>query len=167
MIHPDSNHTSEQCKKLRELKHPSSPNPAPKGKGKGKTGGKGKRSGNYNKANATKTAGNKKGKGHGSPKGKPKGERKPSGETCSHCHKEGHVARDCYQRKREMNQNTTHVTNDKEIPIVFRNYVTFAKRPRDTHSSDYVSTETEDDSDPSTPATNIKHRRECTRHIRQ
>ncbi len=43
MIHPDSNHTSEQCKKLRELKHPSTPNPAPKGKGKGKSGGKGKR----------------------------------------------------------------------------------------------------------------------------
>ena len=54
-----------------------------------------------------------------------------------------------------MNQNTTHATNDEEIPIEFRNYVTFAKRPRDAHSSDYVSTETEEDSDPSTPTTDV------------
>ena len=54
-----------------------------------------------------------------------------------------------------MNQNTTHVTNDEEIPIEFRNYVTFAKRPRDAHSSDYVPTDTDGDSDPSTPETNI------------
>ncbi len=54
-----------------------------------------------------------------------------------------------------MNQNTTHITNDEEIPIEFRNYVTFAKRPRDAHSSNYVSTETDEDSDPSTPASNI------------
>jgi hypothetical protein len=155
MIHPESNHTTEQCKKLRELKHSSPPNLFPKGKGKGKNSDKGKRSGSYTKGNITKTAGNKKGKGYGNPKGKAKGERKPSGETCSHCHKEGHVARGCYTRKREMNQNTTHATHDEEMPIEFRNYVTFAKRPRDVHSSDYVSSETKEDNDPSTPETNV------------
>ena len=153
MIHPESNHTTEQCKKLRELKNPSTPNSFPKGRGKGKNGGKGKRSGQHTKGN--KIEGNKKGKGYGSPKGKAKGERKPSGETCSHCHKEGHVARDCYTRKREMNQHTTHATHDEEIPIEFRNFVTFAKRPRDVHSSEYVSLDTNEDSDPSTPNSNV------------
>jgi hypothetical protein len=75
MIHPESNHTTEQCMKLRELKHPSTPNPFPKGKGKGKNSGKGKRSGSHTKGNNTKTAGNKKSKGYGNPKGKAKGER--------------------------------------------------------------------------------------------
>jgi hypothetical protein len=91
MIHPASNHTTEQYKKLRELKQSSTSNPFPKGKEKGKNSGKGKSSGSHTKENNTKTAGNKKDKGYGNPKGKAKGERKPSGETCSHCHKEGHV----------------------------------------------------------------------------
>ena len=110
MLHPESNHTTEQCKKLRDLKHPPTPSSYPKGKGKGRNGGKGKRSGTHTKGQ--KLEGTKKGKGHGSPKGKTKGDRKPSGETCSHCHKTGHVARDCFTRKREMNQNTTHATHD-------------------------------------------------------
>ena len=136
MLHPESNHTTEQCKKLRDLKNPTTPRSSPKGKGKGRNGGKGKRSGSPTKGN--KPEGYKKGKGHGSPKGKAKGDRKPSGETCSHCHKTGHVARDCYTRKREMNQNTTHATHDEEIPIEFRNYVTFSKRPRDVPDSEYA-----------------------------
>ena len=54
-----------------------------------------------------------------------------------------------------MNQHTTHATHDEKIPIEFRNFVTFAKRPRDVQSSEYVSLDTNEDSDPSTPESNV------------
>jgi hypothetical protein len=54
-----------------------------------------------------------------------------------------------------MNQNTTHATHDEEIPIEFRNYVTFSKRPRDVPESEYAFLDTNEDSDPSTPDSNV------------
>jgi hypothetical protein len=54
-----------------------------------------------------------------------------------------------------MNQNTTHAKNDEEIPIEFRNYVTFSKRPRDDPDTEYASLDTNEDSDPSTPESNV------------
>ncbi len=54
-----------------------------------------------------------------------------------------------------MNQNTTHAKNDDEIPIEFRNYVTFSKRLREVPDSEYASLDTNEDSDPSTPDSNV------------
>ena len=140
VLHPDSNHTTEQCKKLRDLKT-NQPNYTPSGKGKGRQKGKGKTKGKGNRSDKpTWKPGPNKGS---NPKGKGRGRGRGTGTevTCSHCHKSGHEARDCFTRKREMNQTTTNfsLTNttqdETEIPIEFRNYVTFVKRPREEKRS--------------------------------
>jgi hypothetical protein len=67
VLHPDSNHTTEQCKKLRDIKT-SQPNYNPSGKGKGKNKRKGK---TRNKGNRTEKPTWKTGPNKGSnPKGK-------------------------------------------------------------------------------------------------
>ena len=157
VLHPDSNHTTEQCKKLRDLKT-SQPNynPSGTGKGKGKNKGKGKArtKGNRNDKPQWKTGPNK----GTNPKGKGRGRGRGTGAdvTCSHCHKAGHEARDCFTRKREMNQTTTnfippHTDQDNvELPIELRNYVTFVKRQRD--DNDYHTSWQDDETPPSTPS---------------
>ena len=146
------------ARKLRDLKT-NPPNYTPSGKGKGRQKGKGKTKGKGNRSDKpTWKPGPNKGS---NPKGKGRGRGRGTGTevTCSHCHKVGHEARDCFTRKREMNQTTTNfsLTNttqdEKEIPIEFRNYVTFVKRPREESDLTlrmYASWQ-DDETPPSTP----------------
>jgi hypothetical protein len=96
VLHPDGNHTTAECNKLRNLKVTDK--------------GKGQRTDKRNPRNQTRPyqrPANPKGKGTkrkggGKGKGKPSsmGSRTPRTDiTCDHCQKKGHVARDCYTRQ--------------------------------------------------------------------
>ena len=100
-LHPDGNHTTADCKKLRQIQlqtNTSGGRGSNKGKGKGK--GKSKRppwQNTNNTANAPTT--NRKG-GKGKGKQHHLGSRQPKFTgTCSHCGIVGHMARDCYKRQ--------------------------------------------------------------------
>ncbi len=70
VLHPDSNHTTEQRKKLRDLET-NQPNYTPSGKGKGTQKGKGKTKGKGNRSDkptwkpGPNKGSNPKGKGQG------------------------------------------------------------------------------------------------------
>jgi hypothetical protein len=150
-LHPDSQHTSADCKKLRELASSTrSPYPGGKGKRGDKGKGKGKRAFSPRKDGPwtpRNTNGNKKGKGYGGGKGKDKGNRTYTADTpnpfkdmeCSHCGKKGHPARNCYKR---LNAATTTVsqnntTVNEPTTIAFQQFGTFMKRKTEQqHSED-------------------------------
>ena len=156
----DSNHTSADCKKLRELKST--------GLAKGTRNGKGKGKRTNSSHSATRTNPSfKKGKGYGGGKGKDKGNRINSGTTlnsfkdmeCSHCGKKGHPARNCYKRLNattpKLSQNTT-VVNEPPTTIAFQQFVTYVKRKADKQESD-AEKDQHDVGDPpsSPPATDL------------
>jgi hypothetical protein len=141
-LHPDSQHTSAECKKLRELAStPRSPYPGGKGKRGDKGKGKGKRAFSprkYGPWTPRNTNGNKKGKGYGGGKEKDKGNRTYTADTpnpykdmeCSHCGKKGHPARNCYKllnaATTTVSQNNT--TINEPTTIAFQQFGTFMKR---------------------------------------
>ena len=138
-LQPDSQHTSAECKKLRELRS--------SGPDKGKRTGKGTRNRHNSSHSAPRTYPNpKKGKGYGGGKGKDKGQRSNKGDTpnpfkdmeCSHCGKKGHPARNCYKclnASPKLSQNTTTIT-EPATTIAFQQYVTYVKRKADKQESD-------------------------------
>jgi hypothetical protein len=126
VLHPDGNHTTAECNKLRNLK--------------GTDKGKGKRTDKRNPRNQTKpyqrpAHPNGKGKGGGKGKGKPPsmGSRTPRTDiTCDHCQKKGHVARDCYTRQnghpKVLTQAVTTTNERSPLVVEFQQYVTDVKR---------------------------------------
>jgi hypothetical protein len=91
ILHPDSNHSTADCKKLKALKN---------------------------------------------------------SEYCNHCGKTGHVARDCFTRQRELQQNTTQLQQSSSnktdhfsdsTSIEFQQFVTTVKRKseRNPHRSGF------------------------------
>jgi hypothetical protein len=149
-LHPDSQHTSAECKKLRELASSTrSPYPGGKGKRGDKGKDKGKRAFSPRKDGLwtpRNTNGNKKGKGYGGGKGKDKRNRTYTADTpnpykdmdCSHCGKKGHPARNCYKRlnavANTVSQNNT--TINEPTTIAFQQFGTFMKRKADTQNTE-------------------------------
>ncbi len=129
VLHPDGNHTTAECNKLRNLK--------------GTDKGKGKRTDKKNHRHQIKPyhgpaySQNNKGKGTGrrqGGKGKGKqpfmGSRTPRTDiTCDHCQKKGHVARDCFTRQNDRPKVLTQaVTTSSPLVVEFQQYVTDVKR---------------------------------------
>ncbi len=98
VLHPESNHTTEQCKKLRDLKATTKPTYPLSGKRKGNPKGKGKGREKGNRIPYDKPHWKAGASAGSNPKGKGKGRGRGNGKdiTCSHCHKVGHEARDCF-----------------------------------------------------------------------
>ncbi len=169
VLHPDGNHTTAECNKLRNLQ--------------GSAKGKAKRTDKRNARNQTRpydSSAHSKGKGTdrkkgGKGKGKPPsmGSRTPCPDiTCDHCQKKGHVTRDCYTRQngqpKVLTQAVTTTTARLPIVVEFQQYVTDVKRKatsnleteedttnEQTHESDTNETTNESSSANEAPATDM------------
>jgi hypothetical protein len=126
IYHPNSNHSTSECEKLKSM------NEIGKGKGNPNKKGYGNRSSQKGKGRGQKSNG--KGKGRGKGTGTPAF----SGE-CTHCGKTGHTARDCYSRKRAsgtqtFQQNQQKVANEATLQFSqFAVHTTVDTPPIDTH----------------------------------
>jgi hypothetical protein len=140
-LHPEGNHTTADCKKLRQLQL----NPPQDKGGRGRIF-KGKGRGNQRtpwqcNRNTPPTKGNK-GKNGGKGKGKQQtlGFRPPKFTgTCSHCGIVGHMARDCYKRQQGIRQTVLKqhtiiiedppISHKKPALIEFQQFPIYVKRP--------------------------------------
>jgi len=117
VLHPDGNHTTAECNKLRNLKGQD--------KGKGKRTDKNPR---HQIKSYQSPAYPQKGKGTGRRQGgKGKGKQPSMGSrtprtdiTCDHCQKKGHVARDCYTRQNGQLKVLTQAvtTTNERSPLI-------------------------------------------------
>jgi hypothetical protein len=154
MYHPNSNHSTVDCEKLKSMNRGQSPQRA--GKGKPKKSKYGNRS--FKPKEQAKAGG--KGKGAGKGKGKPKS--KPFDGECRNCGKTGHMARDCYSRKSEnQTYQQNHTKMDTEATLQFSQFAVHATTdtpPIDEHEdpqsdedsgteSEIVEYENEEDSE--------------------
>jgi hypothetical protein len=139
VLHPDGNHTTAECNKLRNLKGQD--------KGKGKRTDKNSRhqlkpyhSPAYPQNNKGKGTGRRQG-GKGKGKQPSMGSRTPrTAITCDHCQKKGHVARDCYTRQnghlKVITQAVTTTNTRSPLVVEFQQYVTDVKRKATSHLED-------------------------------
>jgi len=156
-LHPEGNHTTAECKKLRQLQVNPSGGKGGRGRGMNKGKGTGRAKGKTMTPWVPTRDKGKSGKGKGKPSAMGSRTPKFTG-TCSHCGIVGHMARDCYKRQQEttktVKQNTVSFTDDpstlqltpKPDFIQFQQFPTFVKRKLEGSSTNNDSDEdTSDD----------------------
>ena len=148
VLHPDGNHTTAECNKLRNLQGSAKG----KGKRKDKSHARHQTRPYDSKPQRQSTDKKKGGKGKGKPPSM--GSRTPRPDiTCDHCQKKGHVARDCYTRQngqpKVLTQAVTTTTARLPLVVEFQQYVTDVKRkaPSNLETEEDTTNEQTNDSD--------------------
>jgi hypothetical protein len=139
-LHPDGNHTTADCKKLRQLQLNPTQDKGGRGKNFKGTGRGNQRHPRQGNRNPPPTKGNKGNKGKGKGKQQTLGSCPPKFTgTCSHCGIVRRMARDCYKRQQGipqtvLKQHTTIIEDPpishKKPPLIeFQQFPTYVKRP--------------------------------------
>ncbi len=125
VYHPNSNHTTSECEKLKSMNNTGQ---RCKGKGKGKHNEQRYGNRSYSKPKGNGKGGRGKG-GKGKGNGRGRGAGKPFDGECRTCGKTGHMARDCYSRKDTTNtfqQNQQTAKTADEATLKFSQFAVHA-----------------------------------------